>query len=50
MKSRTALLDRKPLLAASSPARLRSLVVINSVPMGPDCEEDCPFCQGPETD
>lgn len=50
MKSRTALLDRKPLMDARSPARVCSLVAISSASLGPDCEDDCPFCQGPETD
>jgi hypothetical protein len=50
MKSRTALLDRKPLLDGPSPARIRSLAAISTAALGPDCDDDCPFCQGPETD
>ncbi|MFE4835658.1 hypothetical protein ACFRAU_13380 [Arthrobacter sp. NPDC056691] len=50
MKSRTALLDRKPVLDACSPPRIGSLPAINALPLGPDCDDDCPFCQGPETD
>jgi hypothetical protein len=50
MKSRTALLNPKPPLNAQLPAGIRSLTAINAAPIGPDCDEDCPFCRGPETD
>jgi hypothetical protein len=50
MKSRTALLERNPAMRMRPAVSIPSLVAISSRPMGPDCDEDCPYCQGPETD
>lgn len=50
MKSITSLRDRQPPHAAFPPVRVRALAQLSSQPMGPDCEDECPYCHGPETD
>jgi hypothetical protein len=49
MKSRSTLLDRKP-AAESAPEPPGPPVAITSAPMAADCDDECPFCHGPETD
>ncbi|MBO1269288.1 hypothetical protein [Arthrobacter cavernae] len=51
MKSRTALVDRKTTRSRENrPQLVGSLAAVNAESMGPDCDDQCPYCQGPETD
>jgi hypothetical protein len=50
MKSRTVLLNRTPTTESRPAGSMRPLPAIAAVPPGPDCDDECPFCHGPETD
>ena len=50
MKSRTALLERKPGVRVRPLVSNHSVISVSAQPMGPDCEDECPYCHGPETD
>ncbi|MGP0224128.1 hypothetical protein [Paenarthrobacter sp. NCHU4564] len=50
MKSRTALLERKPVARVHPLIGSHPVPAVSAQPMGPDCEDECPYCHGPETD